>query len=55
MTTLSAQGFVIDLTRRTAKTEWATGFCNNEVDVVWQANDTGTLTTIGGRYFPVCP
>lgn len=53
--TLASQGFTINRVERTAKTSWITGFCNNEVDVAWEADGNGRVKTIGGRYFPVCP
>ncbi len=53
--TLSSQGFTIDRRNKTAKADWANGLCNNEVDVVWQADGSGKLASVGGRYFPVCP
>ena len=53
--TLSSQGFTIDLTNKSAKADWTTGACNNQVDVVWQTDDMGKLASVGGRYFPVCP
>jgi hypothetical protein len=53
--TLQEQGFAIDTVKRTAKADWTTGVCNNEVDIVWQVDVAGKVTTIGGRYFPVCP
>jgi len=55
VTTLSSQGFVIDHSKRTAKAEWAKGVCNNELDVAWQTDDAGNISSVGGRYFPVCP
>ena len=53
--TLSSQGFVIDLSKKTAKADWASGVCNNELDVVWQTDEMGKIASVGGRYFPVCP
>lgn len=53
--TLGSQGFAIDRVTKTAKANWADGFCNNEVDVVWRSDSAGKLTSVGGRYFPVCP
>ncbi|MBB3870844.1 hypothetical protein [Brevundimonas mediterranea] len=55
VTTLSSQGFIIDQSKRTAKAEWSSGVCRNELDVVWQTDDVGQLVSVGGRYFPVCP
>ena len=55
LTTLASQGFTINREDRTAKTDWAAGFCNNEVDVAWKTDGNGRITTVGGRYFPVCP
>lgn len=53
--TLSSQGFVIDRVAKTTKADWTDGACNNQVDVVWQSDSAGRLTSVGGRYFPVCP
>lgn len=55
VTTLNSQGFIIDLTKKTAKADWTKGFCNNELEVEWKTDEAGKLASVGGRYFPVCP